>query len=209
MPRVKICGITNPEDARLACDLGADALGFIFYARSPRSITPDRARAIAGALPPFLTKVGVFVNESAQVIREITDRVGLNLVQLHGGESPKYCRELRLPYTKVFRVQADFDVQEMGKYVDAVGFVFDTYRHDAYGGTGETFDWAIARQATQYGSIILSGGLSANNVRAAIETVQPYAVDVASGVEAEPGKKDPNKLRAFFHSVNEEMEASR
>jgi len=208
MPRVKICGITNLEDARLASDLGADALGFIFYSNSPRNITPEKAGRIVRRLPPFVTKVGVFVNESPDTIRGIRNDVGLDLIQLHGGETPAYCRDLLVPYLKVFRVQSDFELNEMEKYPGVAGFLFDTYRQDAFGGTGETFDWEVARQATRYGHVILSGGLRASNVRAAIASVKPYGVDVASGVEAEPGKKDPEKLRAFFRSVNEEMETS-
>ncbi len=208
MPRVKICGITNLEDALLACDLGAHALGFIFYQKSPRYITPERARVIMHRLPPFLTKVGVFVNDTVSRVTEITRQAGLDLVQLHGEESPDYASELHRPYLKVFRVDDDFEVSRLADYPNAAGFLLDTYRPDAYGGTGETFDWNTAVQAKKHGPIVLSGGLNAHNVAAAIAQVEPYAVDVSSGVEAHPGTKSPEKLRALFHAIQKQKEES-
>ncbi|MFQ5677311.1 MAG: phosphoribosylanthranilate isomerase [bacterium] len=200
MVKIKICGITNLEDAQAATELGADAIGFIFYKESPRYVSPDNVKEIAAALPPFLTKVGVFVNEQVERIREISEAASLNLIQLHGDESPEYCQQLAAPIMKVFRVQSGFNVRTMQDYAVA-GFLLDTHQKDRYGGTGETFDWQIARHAKAYGPIVLSGGLNPGNVKEAVEFVRPYAVDVASGVEAYPGKKDADKLKAFFDEV--------
>jgi phosphoribosylanthranilate isomerase len=202
MVRVKICGITNPEDAWLAADLGAQALGFIFYPKSPRSIKPEAARDIIKILPPLVLSVGVFVDEEAGVVREVAATVGLDWVQLHGQESPQYCRALKRRVIKGFRVQDESSLDILPNYRDAVqAFLLDTYRPGTPGGTGETFDWGLARKARDYGPVILAGGLTAANVGQAITVAQPAAVDVASGVEAAPGVKDPEKLRAFFEAV--------
>jgi phosphoribosylanthranilate isomerase len=203
MVRVKICGITNLEDALLAADLGAQALGFIFYPQSPRSIKPDAARDIIKILPPLLLSVGVFVDEEAGVVRELAETIGLDWVQLHGRESPEYCRGLGRRVIKGFRVQDHSSLAVLPDYRDAVqAFLLDTYRPGTPGGTGETFDWEVARKARDYGPIILAGGLTPVNVTQAITTAQPAAVDVASGVETAPGKKDPVRLRAFFEAVS-------
>jgi phosphoribosylanthranilate isomerase len=202
MVRVKICGITNPEDAWLAADLGAQALGFIFYPKSPRSIKPEAARDIIKILPPLVLSVGVFVDEEAGVVREVAATVGLDWVQVHGQESPQYCRALKRRVIKGFRVQDESSLDILPNYRDAVqAFLLDTYRPGTPGGTGETFDWGLARKARDYGPVILAGGLTAANVGQAITVAQPAAVDVASGVEAAPGVKDPEKLRAFFEAV--------
>jgi phosphoribosylanthranilate isomerase len=203
MVRVKICGITNLEDALLAADLGAQALGFIFYSKSPRSIKPEAARDIISSLPPLVLSIGVFVDEEAGVVREVAQTVGLDWVQLHGKESPDYCRTLGRRVIKGFRVQDESSLAVLPDYRDAVqALLLDTYRPGTPGGTGETFDWELARRAQDYGPIILAGGLTAANISQAITVAQPAAVDVASGVEAGPGVKDPEKLRAFFAAVS-------
>jgi len=202
MVRVKICGITNLEDALLAADLGANALGFIFYPPSPRKVDPEAAREIIRQLPPFIVTVGVFVNEEASVVQKLAARVGLDWVQLHGQESPEYCHSLGRRVLKGFRIKDEDSLKALQDYRGSVqAFLLDTYKKGQTGGTGEAFDWDLARQAQDYGAIVLAGGLTPANVVLAIKTAQPQAVDVASGVEAAPGKKDPEKLRAFFAGV--------
>jgi phosphoribosylanthranilate isomerase len=202
MVKIKICGITNLADALLAAELGADALGFIFYPQSPRNVEPEAARAIIAQLPPFVAAVGVFVDEAAATVRDLAARVGLDWVQLHGQESPEYCRGLGNKMIKGFRIRDEKSLRELEPYRDAVqAFLLDTYKPGQVGGTGEVFDWQLAREARKYGRIILAGGLSAENVAQAINIALPDAVDAASGTEARPGKKDPAKLRAFFKAV--------
>lgn len=200
MVRVKICGITNLEDALAAVEAGADALGFNFYPRSPRYIEPDRARAIVAQLPPFVTPVGVFVNEAdLEAMARIVTQVRLAVVQLHGDEPPAFCQQAahRWWVIKAVRVGPDFRPQQWAHY-PAHALLLDTARAGAYGGTGERFDWAWARRAKAFiPRVILAGGLSPENVAAAVDDVRPYAVDVCTGVEARPGKKDPEKMRAF------------
>jgi phosphoribosylanthranilate isomerase len=202
MVRIKICGITNSEDALLATSLGADALGFIFYPKSPRCVAPDAAREIIAHLPPFVAAVGVFVDEAAAVVQELAAKVGLDWVQLHGQESPEYCRTLGCKVIKGFRIKDKSSLQELAPYQGAVqAFLLDTYKKGQVGGTGESFDWRLAREAKKVGRIILAGGLTEENVGQAIATAQPDAVDAASGTEAAPGRKDPAKLRAFFKAI--------
>ena len=202
MVRIKICGITNLEDALLAAELGADALGFIFYAKSPRKVAPETAREIIAQLPPFVAAVGVFVDEAAAVVQELAARVGLDWVQLHGQESPEYCRNLGRKVIKGFRIQDEDSLRRLADYQGAAqALLLDTYKKGQVGGTGEIFDWHLARKAKKYGQIILAGGLTSENVAQAIATAGPAAVDAASGTEAAPGKKDPAKLRAFFKAV--------
>jgi phosphoribosylanthranilate isomerase len=196
--RIKICGITNVEDALLAAGLGADALGFIFYAKSPRGVTVPVASEICRALPPFVSRVGVFVNESEQAINEAVVACRLTAVQLHGEESPEFCRRFAVPVIKVVRVRDATSIAEAAGYeVDAL--LLDTYTAASHGGTGRTFDWSLAVQAKSLRRpVILSGGLTADNVADAIRAVQPYAVDVASGVESAPGRKDAAQLCRFI-----------
>lgn len=202
MVRIKICGITNLEDALLAAELGADALGFIFYPPSPRSVAPDAARAIIAQLPPLVSTVGVFVDEAASTVKELAAQVGLDWVQLHGKEPPEYCRALDRRVIKVFRIQDESSLTDLATYGDvAQAFLLDTYKKGMVGGTGETFNWDLALEAKKFGPIILAGGLTADNVARAIAAAQPQAVDLASGVEASPGKKDPEKLKAFFVAI--------
>jgi phosphoribosylanthranilate isomerase len=203
MVRIKICGITNLEDARLAADLGAAALGFIFYPKSPRYVSPEAARGIIAQLPPFVAAVGVFVDEEAAMVQGLAARVGLDWVQLHGQESPEYCRSLGRRVIKGFRIKDEGSLVELEPFRGAAqALLLDTYKKGQVGGTGTSFDWRLARQAKPYGRIILAGGLTPENVAQAIATARPEAVDVASATEAAPGKKDPEKLRAFFKAVH-------
>jgi phosphoribosylanthranilate isomerase len=202
MTRIKICGITNLEDARLAAELGANALGFIFYAKSPRSIKPEAARQIIAQLPPLVLSVGVFVNEAAALVLEVAEMVRLDWVQLHGEEPPEYCRFLYRNVMKAIRVKDQSSLAQMAAYKGSVrAFLLDTHKSGQQGGTGESFDWSLARQAQEYGPVVLAGGLQPENVGIAIRGASPQAVDVASGVEASPGKKDHEKLQAFFEAV--------
>jgi phosphoribosylanthranilate isomerase len=205
MTKVKICGITNRADALTAAELGADALGFVFYPKSPRYIEPERAREIISRLGPFVIPVGVFVNEERKKIKEIIAVSGIEAVQLHGEESPFYCASFRnVKVIKAFRVSDEFDPERLSHYaVDAC--LLDAYSKTAYGGTGETFSWEMARRAKAYGRIILAGGLTPENVARAIREVGPYAVDVSSGVECSPGVKDREKMRAFLAQANRDM----
>ncbi|MGB2866973.1 MAG: phosphoribosylanthranilate isomerase [Bacteroidota bacterium] len=193
---VKICGITNLQDAELAVSVGADAIGFIFFKDSPRTIAPERARAIAAELPEHISKIGVFVNDDRKSIHDIVDRVHLSAVQLYGKEGPDDLVNYETSVIKAFRVGPGFDVEVMHNYlVDA--FLLDAYKEGIFGGTGDTFDWNVAVKAKEYGRIILSGGLNIENIESAVTFVQPYGVDVSSGVELRVGKKDPSRVRDF------------
>jgi phosphoribosylanthranilate isomerase len=199
---VKICGITEKEDAIRAVNLGADALGFIF-APSPRQIPMRKARCIIQAIPPFVKTVGVFVNEETTTIREYINYCGLDLVQLHGYESPEFCREL-MPYTiKAFRIKDDSKLQMCMAYrANARALLLDTYAKDKVGGTGKTFDWQLAVKIKETGlPVILSGGLGPSNIEEAIRVVRPYAVDVNSGVEERPGKKSYGLMRQLMDKI--------
>ena len=203
MIKIKICGITNLEDALLATELGADALGFIFYPQSPRKVAPETAREIIAQLPPFVASVGVFVDEAAAVVQELAARLGLDWVQLHGQESPEYCRNLGRRVIKGFRIQDAKSLRPLADYREAAqALLLDSYKQGQVGGTGTAFDWRLAREAKPYGRIILAGGLTPENVAQAIAIALPAAVDAASGTEAAPGRKDPAKLRAFFQAVS-------
>lgn len=205
MVRIKICGITNLEDALLAAGLGAHALGFIFYPKSPRYVTPEAARQIIAQLPPFVAAVGVFVDEEASRVRELAAKVRLDWVQLHGQESPEYCRHMGRKVIKGFRIRDESSLQELEPFQSGVqALLLDTYKPGQVGGTGESFDWPLAREAKKFGRIILAGGLTPDNVAQAIKVAGPDAVDTASGTEAAPGKKDPAKLKAFFKAIAHE-----
>ena len=197
MTRVKICGITTVDDALMAVAAGADALGFVFHALSPRNITPEAAAAIIREVPPFVQTVGLFVNMPVAYVNDTVEAVGLDVVQLHGDEAPEYCRLMRRRVVKAFRIK-DIDSLEPIKRYSVAGFLLDAWSPKAYGGTGMTFNWDIAKVAEQYGPIILAGGLTPENVAQAVETVSPFAVDVSSGVESAPGRKDPEKVLAFI-----------
>ncbi|HEY1404328.1 MAG TPA: phosphoribosylanthranilate isomerase [Pyrinomonadaceae bacterium] len=203
MVKVKVCGITSPADALAAVEAGADALGFNFYARSPRYIAPDEARRIIERLPPCVLCVGVFVNaESAATVARMTERSGVSAVQLHGDETPEYCAALgEHEVIKALRVGKDFAPQEATRY-PARSILLDAYNARARGGTGETFDWTLARRTREVvAQLYLAGGLTPENVAEAIAAVAPYAVDVCSGVERAPGRKDAARVRAFVAAV--------
>jgi len=209
MFRVKICGITNWTDARHAIEAGCDAIGFNFYPWSPRYVTPQAAEAIRRRLPREIAAVGVFVNEAPAAVSELADAIHLDYAQLHGEERPAAARAVARSATviKAFRVGPRFRVSQIARY-PAAAFLLDGAlpRGRLRGGTGHSFDWALARPAAQYGPIVLAGGLTAENVAQAIHAARPTAVDVASGVESAPGHKDARKLRAFLDAVDSARE---
>jgi phosphoribosylanthranilate isomerase len=198
MVRVKICGVTSPAIARAAAAAGADAIGLVF-APSRRQVSVEEARAIAAALPPFVTKVGVFVDAEPRRIRAIADAVRLDAVQLHGGEPPAAAAALGLPVIKAVRMRDAAAVEALRAYRVAA-FLLDSFEPDLAGGTGKPFDWTLAAGLAAPAPIILAGGLTAENVEQALEVVRPYGVDVSSGVETE-GRKDPVKIREFIARV--------
>ena len=204
MVRVKICGITNWTDARAACEMGAHALGLNFYPASPRAVSPAAAWEIRRRLPPFVEAVGVFVNWEANAVTSLCASLRLHAAQLHGDESPKLVAEVarRVPVIKAFRTAKGFSLVRMAKYRAALAILLDGARTGQYGRSGRTSDWSLARRAAQSRPVILAGGLTPENVAQAIHAARPYAVDVASGVESRPGKKDPGKLREFLNEVD-------
>ena len=201
--RVKICGITTWDDARLSIDLGASALGFNFYPPSPRAVTPADAWKIIRRLPPFVEAVGVFVNWPPLVVEALARALRLTAVQLHGAESPEEVAEMARTrrVIKAVQVKRGFRLARLARYRAADGILLDGFARGLHGGTGRTLDWEVARAARRYGQIILAGGLTPENIAEAIRVAEPYAVDVASGVEARPGRKDPARLRALFAAV--------
>ncbi len=200
--RVKICGITRVEDAVDAVNAGADAIGLVFYAQSPRAVTIAQAQAIVAAIPPFVSVVGLFVNAPKTQIESILSQVHLDILQYHGDETPSECIQINLPYYKAIRVKADTNlVQYAQDYHTAKALLLDTYSEAAFGGTGQTFDWNLIPKHLPK-PIILAGGLSADNVGHAIQQVQPYAVDISGGVEASKGIKDVAKIAAFMQGVS-------
>lgn len=199
MVKVKICGITNLEDAEAAVDFGADALGFVFFKKSPRSVPPETAAAIIRTLPSFVTSVGVFVNESREDVEAVAFSTGVDVVQLHGEETPEMCA-LSRRVVKAIRVKSLNSLAPLEEFRNVVSaFLLDTYAPDALGGTGRTFNWDVALEAKQFGRVILAGGLTPENVAAAVGRVAPYAVDVSSGVELRKGKKDHEKMKGFIN----------
>jgi phosphoribosylanthranilate isomerase len=201
MTRVKICGITRIEDAVVASDLGAFALGFVFWPQSPRCIGEEAARAIVDSLPAEVLKVGVFVNQPLDDVRRITAAASLNVVQLHGDETVEIIRGIDRPVFKSVAVTETFDLDQLDALPDEVTALLDAHDPVSRGGTGRTIDWSVAAAAAARRPVILSGGLTPANVRRAIDVVRPFAVDVSSGVEQAPGVKDPDRLRAFFDAV--------
>lgn len=199
--RSKICGITRIEDALSAVEAGADALGLVFYAKSPRAVTVQQARSIIAALPPFVTTVGLFVDATRCELGEILDAVPLDLLQFHGDESPADCEGYHRPYIKALRVKPGDDIAaQVARFKNASGVLLDTYVSGVPGGTGEAFDWSLVPDDLAK-PVILAGGLSAANVAQAIARVRPYAVDVSGGVEIAKGIKDAEKIRAFMRAV--------
>lgn len=203
MTKVKICGITNVEDAFAAVKAGADALGFVFYKKSPRYISPSKAKRIIEALPPFVGKVGVFVDERAGAVRDIISFCGIDTVQFHGQEDHHECHRFKrygVKIIKAFRVKDCLDLEAIRAYrVHAI--LLDAYSEHSYGGTGTAFNWGLLQDARLHLPVILSGGLNPQNIEEAIRIVKPYAVDVSSGVECEPGKKDHSLVRVFLKNA--------
>lgn len=199
--RIKICGITRPEDGREAARLGADAVGLVFYDQSPRAVTPEQAAEVIAALPPFVTTVGLFVDPSPETVESVLARLPLDLLQFHGDEPPEFCARFGRPWLKAIRMRDGMDLQvEAERYRRARGLLLDTYQPGVPGGTGESFDWGrVPRELAN--SIVLAGGLTADNVGAAIKQVRPWAVDVSGGVESAKGIKDAAKLAAFIGEV--------
>ena len=199
---VKICGITSCEDAEMAVNYGASAIGMIFYEGSPRYIYPDKAEEWIAAIPSKIKKVGVFVNEKWKNIKTIVEKLNLDYIQLHGDESPEYCDKMIRPVIKTFRVGTDFDPAVLGNF-QVHAFLFDTFQKGKPGGTGRSFNWGLISGLKRDTPIILSGGLNPDNINEGIETVQPSAVDVNSGVESEPGIKDKVKVGKLFNTIKQ------
>ena len=197
----KICGITNEQDALAAAQFGADALGFIF-APSPRRISPEKARRIIKALPPLVQTVGVFVDQELGEVSSVAEMCGLDILQFHGSESVEYCHHFNQRVIKAIRLRSPQDLKDLAKYNGVVqALLLDTYLPDKVGGTGMTFNWQWAVKARKYGRIILAGGLSPENVAAAISKVKPYGVDASSSLEQSPGVKDHEKIMQFIAEV--------
>jgi phosphoribosylanthranilate isomerase len=201
-PKVKICGITRPEDAALAARAGADAIGLNFWPRSRRRVDVEQARRIVEALPPLVAAVGVFVNQPRADVLAIAARARLQVVQLHGDEPPDACEGFPLPVWKALRLASPLPLAWLDEWKGVQGFVLDA-ADPGYGGSGRTCDWECAREAAARAPVVLAGGLTPDNVAAAIRAVRPWAVDVASGVESAPGVKDPEKVAAFVRRAKE------
>lgn len=200
--RVKICGMTEPFEVKKAVEAGVDALGFIFVKESPRAIDPERAREMIASLPPFVDAVGVFMNEKPEVIGEIVNYCGLTVVQLHGQEPPEYCQMMPRRVIKAFQVRPEMGPEFLEPYNNVVwAFLLDTYHKEMAGGTGATFDWGLVEKLMPQKPVILAGGLTVDNVGAAINQVHPFAVDVNSGLEISPGRKDTAKIVHLMRQV--------
>ncbi|MCK4508161.1 MAG: phosphoribosylanthranilate isomerase [Desulfuromonadales bacterium] len=204
MPRVKICGITNIEDARHASECGADALGFVFYPGSSRFIDPDRARRIIAELPPLVSTVGLFVNEHPARIREMVEFCGLNTVQLHGDEEPDQCCYPPCRVIKALRLKSTMESSLFASY-QVSALLLDAYVPNQLGGTGHCCDWEQAATIAAQHRVILAGGLNPENVAEAVRQVHPYGVDVSSGIEVKPGQKDPEKVARFIRMAKEAL----
>ncbi|EKY06548.1 N-(5'phosphoribosyl)anthranilate isomerase [Neisseria sp. oral taxon 020 str. F0370] len=199
--RAKICGLTRAEDAAAAAALGADAVGLVFYEKSRRAVTAQQAAQIAAALPPFVCAVGLFVNESADNIREVLRRVPLDVIQFHGDEDDEFCRQFSLPYLKAVRVRSAEDIQTASnRFPNARALLFDAYHPQEYGGTGQSFDWTLLREYAGK-PWILAGGLTPQNVAEAVRVSGAAAVDVSGGVESAAGIKSAEKMAAFLRAV--------
>lgn len=202
MIKIKICGITNKIDAIAAAELGVDMLGFVFYKKSKRYADPMVVEDIANELAPSILKVGVFVDEEKDKVIEIAQDISLDMLQFHGNETPEYCDYFKTDYKviKAFRLKNKKDLEKVNSY-DTDFYLFDTYKSDSVGGTGQTFDWKILKDFEVLKPVILSGGLNPDNVEKAIQEVAPYGVDVSTGVERSPGRKDPELMKKFVEKV--------
>lgn len=205
MTRIKICGITRLEDALIAAEAGADAIGLVFYEPSPRVVTINQAKLICEAIPPFITTVGLFVNADKKFVDAVLTEIPLNLLQFHGEEPASYCEQFNRPWLKALRVHANMSINAMiAPYANAQGILLDTYIAGVQGGTGKTFDWSIIPFSINK-PLILAGGLTIDNVQLAIQKVKPYAVDISGGVEISKGIKDANKIKAFIKKVKSSL----
>ena len=203
MTRIKICGITREQDLRAVANSGADAIGLVFYDKSPRHVSAQQAAELVRHAPPFVTVVGLFVNPSLDYVHQVLSKVSLAVLQFHGEESPEFCQQFGKPYLKAIRVKAGVDLVECAaRFAGAQGLLLDAFVEGTQGGTGESFDWALIPQNLSL-PVIMSGGLHAGNVAAAVKQVRPYAVDVSSGVEASKGIKDAAKVAAFIKEVKQ------
>ena len=199
--RTKICGITRPEDALSAISCGADAIGLVFYAASPRAVTVEQAASIIAMVPPFVSVVALFVNETASRINQVLSSLSIDVLQFHGDESADFCRQFNRPYIKAVRVQGDLDIGDVCRaHTMAKGILLDAWQEGVPGGTGKTFDWRLAALELPL-PVVLAGGLNAGNVSEAIAALQPAAVDVSGGVELRPGVKDCVKIKQFISAV--------
>jgi phosphoribosylanthranilate isomerase len=200
--RVKYCGITNVDNALFAASVAVDAIGLVFYPKSPRNVTIEQASKIIAVLPPFVSMVGLFVNPARDEIEQIISKMSLNILQFHGEEPEAFCSSFSLPYMKAIRMAPNVDVlAEIERYNTASGILLDSYHEKQLGGTGEQFDWSRVPDSTDM-PIILAGGLSPENISDAIKTTRPYAVDVSSGIESSKGIKDNKKMQQFMNEVN-------
>lgn len=205
MTRIKICGITRLEDALIAAEAGADAIGLVFYESSPRAVTINQAKLICEAIPPFITTVGLFVNADKKFVDAVLTEIPLNLLQFHGEEPASYCEQFNRPWLKALRVHANMSINaKIAPYANAQGILLDTYIAGVQGGTGKTFDWSIIPLSINK-PLILAGGLTIGNVQLAIQKVKPYAVDISGGVEISKGIKDANKIKAFIKKVKSSL----
>jgi phosphoribosylanthranilate isomerase len=201
--RVKICGITKPDHARVAAEAGADAIGLVFYPPSPRFLEFDQARVVAEAIGPFVSRVAVLVNPQPEFVDALLAQVPIDVLQFHGEESPEFCASFGRPWLKAARVAPGLDlVRYFTPFGAAAGWLLDSWRRDEYGGTGEAFDWQVIPQSTAR-PLILSGGLTAATVGEAVQRVRPWAIDVSSGVERAKGEKDPVLIRQFVEAVRQ------
>ena len=199
--RIKICGITSVEDARYAVEAGADAIGLVFYAPSPRAVSIELAREIAYSVGPFVTVVGLFVDAEEAFVKDVLSRVPLQLLQFHGDESPEYCERFQRSYMKAIRMRPELDVQQaIAQHPNATALLLDAYRPGVPGGTGETFDWLRVPKNSPR-PIVLAGGLTPENIALAVRSTEVYGVDVSGGVESAPGKKDAQKINTFIHNA--------
>ncbi len=202
--RIKICGITNIEDAKTAASVGADALGFVFYSDSPRCVSVDTVQQIIQSLPAFVNKVGLFVDAEIEAVNAVINQAALDYIQFHGEEDESYCASFSRPYIKAIRVKPELDlIAQINRYKSASAILLDAWHPKIAGGTGESFDWDLLNRLPEETNqaIILAGGLNQDNVFAAVQKVKPYAVDVSSGVEEKPGKKSAEKMRNFIDQV--------
>ena len=200
--RIKICGMTDKAEVAHAVAAGVDALGFIFVSKSPRYIDPEKAREVISAIPPFVDSVGVFMDEDQDLINEIVHYCGLTVIQLHGKESPEYCLNFQTRILKALQVTPQMTPEDLTPYHDAVsGFLLDAYHKEKGGGTGETFDWSLIDSLKIKKPLVLAGGLTVDNVGEAIHRVRPFAVDVNSGIETEPGRKDTALISKLVSEV--------